>query len=260
MRRVVVVALFLFVGIFMASPAQADLMFISPLGEEPGLCVDEGGTSPCSPSLIGSDGFRLTYHGNGAQQTVEDPVLLILGIPTGTVVPVLTIDDVEGSATGVLLQAGVPTELGGNWDASGYAGTFTQAGNLRSGAPNPEVYEFIGLTPGTNSTGATNSNNWVNWSGATGLSSWDLYVWTITFTPDFNAKNPDWIDIAGQFADGTYAIAYSCETINNDGTCSQNNVQSTPFTRAGLVQTPEPASVLLLLPGLALLFRRRLAA
>jgi hypothetical protein len=223
-----------------AAPAQADLLFFSPLG-----IVSEAYDGPTHPVPVGDDGFRLSFHGGGSK-TLVDPVLLILGVPEGTDAPILSLGADDGFTTALIDLGGTTTSYGGSWNTTtGFAGTF-------DGDPEDKVYEFIGLTPDGNS-----SQNFTNWSGASGLSSWDLYVWTLTFTPDMQSTNPDWVEVMGDLAPGTFAIAYGCSAMDASGACT-GTVQSTPFTRSGYVtDVPEPASWTLLIPALGLLSLRR---
>jgi hypothetical protein len=216
------------------SPAEADLLFFSPTG-----VVSEMYDGPTHPVPVGDGGFRLTFHGGGSKELV-DPLLLILGIPTGELAPTIGLGANDGFTAASIDLGGTTTSYGGNWNTTtGYAGTFTQAGH--------EVYSFMNL-----GAGANDSQNYSNWNGTSGLTSWDLYVWAITLTPDMQSTNPDWIEFTGSFSANTYAIGYGCQT-GRDGLCS-DKVQSTPFTRAGFVTTvPEPSSLMMMLPGLAML-------
>jgi hypothetical protein len=57
--------------------------------------------------------------------------------------------------------------FGGNWDTNGFAGVFD------SSSGNQSVYQVIGFTD--SNSGGADSQNYSNWSGATGLTSWNLW-------------------------------------------------------------------------------------
>ena len=82
MRRFIFGSLVLAVLAFSAAPAQAALIRLTPQGLSPSEYEAAG--FPTDPAIIPPDGFRLTYHGGGAE-TLVNPILLILGIPTGVV-------------------------------------------------------------------------------------------------------------------------------------------------------------------------------
>jgi hypothetical protein len=88
MRRVLFAAAFL--SLLAPGVASAEgLLRITPVGWSPAEW--DAAEMPTGPVPIDADGFRLTFHGGG-QQTVLDPVLLIIGVPTapGVTAPSLT--------------------------------------------------------------------------------------------------------------------------------------------------------------------------
>ena len=134
---------------------------------------------------------------------------------------------------------------GGNWDSSsGFDGTFTSSGK--------KVYDFLGLPNGSD------SQNYANWSGATGLTSWNLFVYVVSFTGTMN--HGDYVEFASSLPAGAYVIGYGCEATNGGGLCAgSGNTESTPFTFAGLVKVPEPGTLALMFMSGAFLtgMRRR---
>lgn len=202
-------------------------------------------TGPTDPVPIGPEGFRLTYHGGGTLSLVN-PVMLILAIPDLSLsAPTVTVSDIFGfNSVGVDL-GDTQTRYGGTWDTTtGFAGTF-------SSSTDPKVYDYIGFTPQ-----GSDSQNYTNWNGATGLTAWNLFVYAITFDPVI--QRGDYVEFATNLPEGSYVIGYGCTRLGSDGLCrNEASSDSTPFTFAGLVKVPEPATALLLIPGAGLMLARR---
>jgi len=230
------------VGLLTATSAQAALIRLTPQGLTPSQYEALG--YPTDPAIIPGDGFRLTYHGGGELELVN-PVLLILAVPDDSLVaPTLT--SVAGGFDSVGIELGdiTGTRYGGSWDPdTGFAGTFDST-------TNPKVYNFIGFTPK-----GSDSENYANWSGATGLASWNLFVYALTFDP--RMSRGDFAEFDTNLPQGSYVIGYGCTAIGADGLCTNSGAtESTPFTFAGLVRVPEPATVLLFAPAAAFVLRR----
>jgi hypothetical protein len=223
-----------------ASPVQAELIRITPTGVS-----SFGYSGPTDPVPIGADGFRLTYHGGGDEALI-DPVFLILGIPgadSTTVAPILTFSTSDPSFTVGITHNNSPN-YGGSWSSStGFADIFdSSAGSL-------SVYQTIGFNPP-----GSDSQNYPNWSSS-GDTSWGLFVYAITFDPDFN--HGDWVEFSATLLAGTYVVGYGCTELKN-GACKNNaTADSTPFTFAGLVKVPEPGTLVMLTSALGLLAVRR---
>lgn len=241
-KSLLLVALLFVLGI--STPAQAELLRITPLGFSPA-----GYTGQTSPVLIGPEGFRLTYHSQGGGNSAwVNPVELILGIPTGLgPAPTLTVTSSPGLSVSVDL-GGTQNLYGGSWDTTtGYAGTY-------AGSPISKVYDFIGFEPKGSA-----SQNFSNWSGYSGLNSWDLFVYALTFTPQIGPSQYAEFSVAGGLPEGTFVLGYGLEEVKK-GTCKTPScAQTTPFTFAGYVpettqQVPEPTTSVLLGSGLGLLF------
>jgi len=237
------------IGLVLYSIAsQADLIRITPLG----VAVDE--QTVTEPVPIGEDGFRTSFWGGGPV-TLLDPLLLILATPTpGAAAPVIAYSTSDPDfTTGITL--GGTNVYGGSWDTStGFAGTYDESSSKDNTGGQITVYEYIGLTPD-----GDNSQNYPNWSGAAGLTSWDLWIYQVVFTPDFSRG--DWVEFAATgLPGGSYVVGYGCTGIDGSNCTNEGKTQSTPFTFAGLVTVPEPGSIMLMgagLIGLGLFRRKR---
>lgn len=232
-------ATFLFLLVFLApSVARAEaLLRLTPEGWSPSAYQAAG--YPTDPAIIGPDSFRLTYHGGG-RDTLVDPVLLILGIADGGAAPTLT-DTLLGGVTDVTVVRNGTDFFGGTWDANGFAGVFD------SSAGNQSVYEVIGFTD--YNSGGADSQSYTNWSGASDLTSWNLFVYQLYFAPEFGRG--DFVEFGAslRLPEGSYVVGYGLNAPSKNGTQA---VQATPFTFAGRVAVPEPATMTLLIPALGL--------
>jgi hypothetical protein len=245
MKRLGLLAIVL-AGVLAAAPAQAALIRLTPQG----MSVADYDSSglPLDPANIDSDGFRLTYHGGGDEDLVN-PVMLIMAVPTSSLIaPILSASGV-GCCSVSINVGDTQTRYGGTWNTTtGYAGNFNSTTNSK-------VYDFIGFTP----TGSS-SENYTNWTGATGISSWNLFVYSLTFNPLISRG--DYVEFNTNLPTGSYVIGYGCEALDSSGRCTgKGTTESTPFTFAGLVtttQVPEPSTLMLLFaPVSGLLFARR---
>jgi hypothetical protein len=233
-RRTWFLALFV---LLLPSLARAEaLLRLTPEGWTPAAYQAAG--YPLDPAIIGPDGFRLTYHGGGPE-TLVDPVLLIIGIANGTAAPTLT-DTLLGGVDDVNIVRNGTDFYGGSWDANGYAGVFD------SSAGNNSVYQKIGFADPNG--GGADSQSYANWNGATGITSWSLYVYQLYFEPDFGRG--DFVEFSTSLSlpEGSYVVGYGLNPPKN-GTQA---VQATPFTFAGMVSVPEPGTISLLIPALGL--------
>jgi len=243
--------------LFFSVTTQAALIRISPEGV---AVSDQVITDPVP---IGADGFRLTYHGGSGGTPILDPLFLIFATPDGSspIAPFLTtsgMSDPLSLSSSAIIELGGTNMYGGTWDPlTGDAGTYDATNSGPGGQTS--VYEVIGFTPD-----GSDSQNYDNWNGHSGIDSWDLWIYKISFNPDI--VKGDWIEFSTtNLALGSFVVGYGCTekivgdpyTPDEDDVCKYNTgsnghgsgEESTPFTFAGYV-VPEPASLALVGIGL----------
>jgi hypothetical protein len=191
---------------------------------DPNMAISGTGAFGTHPVQLGSNVTSVTVTPKGSDQPFVDathPWFLILGIPNpaGSTFP--TITQVNGT--------NLVTPISGS--DSGKA--------VKSGSD--DAYTLLGLT-------GNNSENFTNWSGhTTGISSWELIVYSITTPMSTGIDAATSITFSSALPASTYVIA--------QGT-NGNKQFSTPFTTAGLTGgqntiTPEPSTLALALLGAA---------
>jgi hypothetical protein len=186
---------------------------------------------------ISDTSLGILENGNG-QPTLDNPLLLILGVPNkvdGTfTAPSITLS----AGTGVV---GGTNVFSGTWNTTtGYSGNFTSASS-------DDVYSFIGLIPGGN-----NSNLFGNWHDAdlavNGIDAtgFGIFVYSLT---DTGITGDSTVDVTFESAldNGTFVVAYGQKPPNG-----QVSSFTTPITESGLTthKVPEPGMLLLFGSGL----------
>jgi len=221
----------------LSTAAQATaLLRITPEGV---AVADQAVTHPVP---ISADGFRLTYHGGG-KDTILDPLLLIFATAEGSSAPGLISSGISNPSTlTVDITLGGTNVYDGIWDtASGYAGVYNETTYNNTNS----VYDVIGLEKGSS------SESYVNWNGASGVTSWDLWVYKLDFGPDpLDFAHDDWMEFSTTgLAVNSFVVGYGCTELNGLVCKNPGSTESTPFTFAGHV-VPEPGMVALLAIGL----------
>ena len=217
----------------LASAAQADQIFVCQ------SCTTAPGTDPNPITNTGA--FNVGVAGSA---TLEDPLLIIVGVYDSTGTPSIT---------------GASTATVGTDGLTATTATFTSGSS-------GDAFDQLGLSSG-------GSESFVNWSGAdtaagfAAPTSFKLFAFAL---PGELTSTPITVDLSGA-ALGSFIIAYSCKDDSGCGT--EGDVAQTVFTNTGFVTgtppggpppgVPEPSSIGLLgmgLVGLMGFARRRFQA
>jgi len=225
--------------LFIVPTVQADIIWSDPavlfLGNPPSPSLGDGGTYLFGDEVvpIPNDSLQILLNGNG-QPMLDNPLLLILGVPNSTSLTPAISGLSAGTASGPVYKD-----------------------DLNAGE---EAYTVLGLGDGTN-----NSNSFTNWSAAdlavNGISAdfFGLFVYDLTNTGITGGSTID-ITFGADLPNGTFAIAYG-QVAKENGPNTNITAFSTPFTESGLThKVPEPSSLWLMgmgLLGLGFFARKR---
>src|SRR5260370_6099545 len=196
-----------------AAPASATVI-------DPQIFIQQSGSSPAGgdPNLITSAGaFNVGVAGNF---TLQNPLLIIVGVYDGNGTPSIT------------FGPGVSVAPLGTYGLTKDTASFTSSST-------GTALDQLGLVP------SDGSESFVNWSGgdvANGFAAptsftLNAFALNTSLTP----RSPITMRERGA-ANGSYIIAYDCRagTGSNTGCATTGDVGQTPFTNAGLVDTPPP--------------------
>lgn len=236
-------------GILFCATAKADSIdfsgYLDPatlhIGPGAGTSCATGGCPLYSKELNGITSTELDIYQNSAgAPALNNPVLLILAVPNNPSISLFSSDPVTAAslytpynaAAGVAVTVSVPGPAPGIYgvttDTTGFVGIWGQPQNKNDPS---DIYSFL------NFSGTDASNNWTNLSGVdstllgTTIQNFGIYVYALN-TADFAGN--DLLDVAlTGIPQGTFAVALGLDTTNE-------NLYDTPFTEAGIENSPVP--------------------
>jgi hypothetical protein len=180
------------------------------------------------------------YQNQGGASELDNPVLLILGVPN---------NDVKlgaANVTGAFLYAPYPslksTSVAVTFGTTSYGVSASSGFAGLMGSSAKDIYTFLGIS------GANSSNSFGNWAAAdlrmmgTTISDFGIYVYALD-TAKFAGQDLINVDLTG-LPEGTFAVAYGQDS---------KYLYDTPFTEAGLLDAPPPPTSVPEPPTLVLL-------
>ena len=193
------------------------------------LFVQQSGTSPAGgdPNVISNTSSFVV--GAAGNFTLQDPLLVVIGVYNGMGTPSLTASVGCGSSCSLAM-----------------VGTYGLTGNTATLSSGQNVWDQLGLTGG----GSESYTNWAGYDqGTLGLSpsSYSLYVFAIGSS--LTSGSPITLNESGA-ARGSFIAAYSCQS--DSSPCPNGDVAQTVFTNTGVVDgsVPEPGALALMAVGL----------
>jgi hypothetical protein len=208
-------------GVASAQVVDPQLWIGPPGATSPPGGTAVGGESNLLVGTVSGTNFEIGVAGN---HNMQDPILLIVGID-GTA-PNLTI-----GFSGCSPTLGCPLATAGEYGISGPTGTLNST--------TKDAYSALGITdPGT----GVDSESLVNWQAAdtaNGFTAATSYMLEAFEIPGTITQNSILSLSETGLPVGSFLIAYGCESPDLAHTaCSGGDVGATPFTNAGLIDTP----------------------
>lgn len=250
----------------LCAPAQAGTLLLDPST----LFIGSGQGTPCAtggcPLINGElNNFGPTtldiYQNQGGASGLQNPILLILGVPNNSKAPSAASAKLYTPATASMPSGttSVAVTPGATQFVDPIVTSSTGFATLFGPSNGGDVYDALGIPQNTNS-----SNSYTNWAGADKIDlgvtfgDFGIYVFELNLSPQYTFTGKDLLNVTlSNVAEGTFAVAYGQDS---------QHFYDTPFTEAGLDDVapppplPEPSTIAIFGGGivaLGLILRRR---